>query len=122
PVRIGTASAGGFVDSAPVVVLPKVTSFGAMSGVAGPQGPLVTANGSGFRPGGTVAFNGVAATPASTTNTKITVRPPLGATSGKLAVTNPNDPAGPASSSSFTVTLSVTNLSPSNPAPGAPVT
>jgi large repetitive protein len=120
-VRIATATS--FVDSGPVVVLPKVASFSGTSGVAGPKGPLVTVNGSGFRPGAKVAFGTTApADAAFVSSTKLTLRPPLGALSGKLTVTNPSDPAGPASASSFTVTLSVTGFSPPNPAPQTQVT
>lgn len=66
---------------------PTVTN---LSPSLGPVGTTVTISGSGFgatQGMGSVAFNGVSATPSSWTDTQITVAVPAGATTGNVVVT-----------------------------------
>ena len=82
---------------------PTLTGF---SPSTGPAGTSVTLTGSGFLSATGVSFNGTAATYTVVSDTQITTTSPIGATSGKISVTNPTDTA--TSASSFTVTVPTT--------------
>ena len=79
---------------------PTLTGF---SPSTGPAGTNVTITGSGFLSATGVSFNGTAATYTIVSDTQITTTSPIGATSGKISVTNPTDTA--TSASDFTVTV-----------------
>jgi subtilisin family serine protease len=107
---ITVMNAGGTTVAGTLSVLPKVTSFLPATGVA--AGTLVAINGGGFTPASTVTFTNaepVAATYVSPTTVRVTV--PAGASSGPLQVET-GAGAGAPSTASFTVSFSVTSLSP----------
>jgi RHS repeat-associated protein len=102
-----------------VVAAPSITSLSASSG---PVGTSVTITGTGFdspQGTGTVAFNGIAATPTSWSATSIAVPVPSGATTGNVVVqasgVNSNG-------SNFAVTPHISSLSVTSGAVGASVT
>jgi hypothetical protein len=109
-----TTAAGTAASPSPFTVLPKVTGFSPLAGAAG---ALVTVVGSGFTPSSAVTFNGL---PAATTTyvgpTQVKATVPPGATTGTIAVD------GALSATSFTVTFTITGLSPGEGAPGDTVT
>lgn len=84
---------------APTVASPAITSF---SPVKGKVGTSVTLAGSGFTGASSVKFNGMSASFAVSSDGKITVTVPAGATTGAISVTTPGGTG--TSSSSFTVT------------------
>lgn len=91
---VGTSS-GSFT----VTGLPVVNSFTPASGTMGTN---VTLSGTGFTATSAVTFNGVNAAFTVSSDTKLTAVVPSGATTGRIAVTNP---AGTGvSSTDFTVT------------------
>jgi hypothetical protein len=78
---------------------PTITSFSPKSG---PVGTVVTIKGTNLSGATKVTFNGKAATITSDTATKIKVKVPSGATTGKIQVTTPGGKVK--STSNFTVT------------------
>jgi hypothetical protein len=78
---------------------PTITSF---SPTSGPVGTVVTIKGTNLSGATKVTFNGIAATITSDTATKIKVKVPAGATTGKIQVTTPDGKVK--SASNFTVT------------------
>jgi plastocyanin len=82
-----------------VVAAPKLTSFAPASG---PVGATVTISGQNLAHAKRVTFNGTAATISSDSATKIVVRVPAGATTGRIAVTTPGGTA--TSATAFKVT------------------
>jgi hypothetical protein len=94
----GTASAACHGVTA---TAPTVTSF---SPASGPVATTVTLTGTGFTGTTKVTFNGISApTFAVVSAIKLTVKVPVGATTGPIAVTNPTGTG--TSATSFTVTL-----------------
>src|SRR4029079_2071756 len=81
---------------------------------------LVTVNGSGLANVDSVSFNGVGAVPVTVSATKVTVRVPPGATTGKIHVDG--DDRADASVANFTVTLAITDFSPAGGLEGDAVT
>ncbi len=97
-------------------------SISSLSPTSGPVGTSVTISGSNFgstQGTSTVTFNGTAATPTSWSATSIVVPVPSGAITGNVIVT-----VGGAASNgvSFTVTPSITSLSPTSGPVGTSVT
>jgi hypothetical protein len=78
---------------------PTITTFSPKSG---PVGKVVTIKGANLSGAAKVTFNGKAATITSDTATKIKVKVPSGATTGKIQVTTPDGKVK--STTNFTVT------------------
>jgi RHS repeat-associated protein len=100
----------GEADSAPDEVIldvrPRLPVISSILPASGPIGTAVTIVGSSFDPtpsNNILSFNGRPAIITSATATQITTTVPQGATTGAITVTTP---AGSASSTPFTVTLS----------------
>ena len=111
----GTATSG---ETFTVVLAPTITSF---TPTSGPIGTVVTIAGTNLTGASAVKFNGVAATtitPVSATSLKATI--PIGATTGKIAVTTPGGTA--TSSGTFTVAPTIRYFSPTNGPIGTVVT
>ncbi|TPE45516.1 IPT/TIG domain-containing protein [Pontibacter mangrovi] len=79
---------GDEATSATEFVVPAPVISGFMP-AAGGAGDVITITGQYFTGATSVAFNGVAATPTSVTDTEITVAVPAAATDGKLTVVTP---------------------------------
>ena len=107
---ISVTNAGGTTTtSGSFTVDPKVTTFAPTSGSTG---ATIRVNGSGFGGADRVDFTGgVSGVPTNVTANSLKVAVPAGATTGPISV---HTPAGssPASVASFTITLSVANISP----------
>jgi plastocyanin len=82
-----------------VFAAPKITSFAPTSGA---PGATVAINGQNLARASRVTFNGTAATISTDTATKIVVKVPVGATTGKIAVTTPGGTV--TSAATFSVT------------------
>jgi plastocyanin len=82
-----------------VFAAPKISSFAPASGK---PGATVTITGQNLTHASRVSFNGTAATISTDTATKIVVKVPVGATTGRIAVTTPGGTA--TSATTFTVT------------------
>ncbi len=112
---------GGIATSpAPFVVIkaPTITSF---TPVAAPEGTQVTINGTNLASVTDVSFNGRAAGPVTVVSaTSIRVAVPAGATTGRLAVTNPVSSA--TSVADFRVAPRIVSITPGQGAPNAAVT
>ena len=105
---VAITNAGGTATTTAVTVQPHITSFAPASGATGTS---VTINGNGLLGVTSVEFGGsVSATPTSTTATAVHVVVPAGAVSGQLTVHSGADSA--TSAGVFTVTLSVSGISP----------
>jgi YD repeat-containing protein len=120
PVIVTQAGAS---NSASFTVVPPPTISG-VSPASGAVNTQITISGSGFgipQGSGSVAFNGIAGTPFSWSDSSIVVPVPAGGTTGPLVVN-----AGGINSNSFAFTVtpgpSITGISPSTGAPGAAVT
>ena len=114
----GVASNG---KSFTVVPAPSITSLSPTSGAVTASVTITGTNFGSPQGSGTVKFNGTTATPTSWTATSIAVHVPTGATTGNVVV----NASGVASNGkSFTVVPapSITSLSPTSGAVGAPVT
>ena len=98
-----------------LAVAPTITSFAPSSG---PVGTSVVITGTGFTGAPEVRFNGTLAVVMTVdSDTQITATVPVGATTGPIAVTNPDGTA--TSTTSFTVTTSstapnITSFTPSS--------
>ena len=86
-----------------VIPTPAVTSFTPPSG---PVSTVVTIDGRGFAGATKVTFNGTAATFSLVSSARISATVPIGATSGRIAITTPGGTA--TSAAGFTVTKAVT--------------
>jgi YVTN family beta-propeller protein len=82
-----------------IVIQPTITSF---SPASGPVGTVVTIKGTNLSGATKVTFNGVKGTITKDTATKIKVKVPSGATTGKIKVVTPGGRAKTATA--FTVT------------------
>jgi hypothetical protein len=109
---ISVTNAGGTsTTSGSFTVDPKITSF---TPTSGSTGATITVSGSGFGGADRVNFAGaVFGVPTNVTATTLKVAVPAGATTGPITV---HTPAGTSASSaaSFTVTFSVTSISPTS--------
>src|SRR5207249_3104433 len=108
--KIGVTNAGGLTQTAnDFTIDPKIDSLSTLSGAVG---LVLTVNGTGFGGADRVNFaGGVFGVPTSVTATSLKVAVPAGATSGPITVHTAAGTSAP-SASSFTVTFSVTNVSP----------
>ena len=114
----GTAtSATTFTVSVAGGPAPTVTSF---SPTAAPIGGAVTITGTNFTGATAVTFNGTAATFTVNSATSISTTVPVGATTGRIRVTNAGGTAQ--SSLNFKVQPVITNLTPTSGTPGNTVT
>ncbi len=113
----------GNYDSKMTVPLPIPTpSISNLSPNNGPVGTSVTITGTNFNATqgtSTVTFNGVSATPASWSDTSISVPVPSGATTGSVVVTVNSQASN---GSTFTVKPKIDNLSPTSGAIATAVT
>jgi YD repeat-containing protein len=116
PFNVVVTVAGLASNSMAWPIVPQVTG---LSPVFGPVGSNVTIAGLGFEGGGTVTFNGVAATPTSWGSMTVTTTVPDGATSGPVVITS-----GGVASNGFTFTVSpgVATVSPNSGSAGTPIT
>ena len=110
------------VSVIPAAAATTVTSFTPPSG---PPGTLVTVTGSGFTAGtgvSSVTFHGVATTYNVADDQHLTATVPIGATTGKIAVTASGGTG--TSSTDFVVPVNpvISGFSPSTGPPGTPVT
>jgi IPT/TIG domain len=115
----GSGSSSG--ASSPSLPIPGITSLSPSSGAVGAAVTITGTNFGATQGTSTVTFNGIAATPTSWSATSIVISVPAEATTGNVVVTV----NGEASSGfSFTVlaTPSISGLSPTSAAAGAPVT
>ncbi|MGZ3493247.1 MAG: IPT/TIG domain-containing protein [Thermodesulfobacteriota bacterium] len=86
PFKIVTAAKNEADSLGNLVILPKITKF---SPTSGSPGKKVTISGSGFGVAqNIVTFNGVSANVLTWSDTKISVEVPVGATTGRIRVTN----------------------------------
>jgi len=120
--KIGVTTGGGTGSSADdfifATLAPIITSFTPASGLAGTQ---VTITGSNFADVTGVTFNGTPASPFSIqTSTHILATLPVGATTGKIALTNPHGTT--LSASDFFVGPIITSFTPSSGVVGIEVT
>jgi subtilisin family serine protease len=109
---ISVTNAGGTsTTSGSFTVDPKITSFTPTSGATG---ATITVSGSGFGGADRVNFAGsVFGVPTNVTATTLKVAVPPGATTGPITVRTPAGTSAP-SVASFTVTFSVTSISPTS--------
>ena len=105
-IILNPAATGSTSTPAPSPSATPAPTLAGFSPSTGPAGTSVTLTGSGFLSATGVSFNGTAATYTIVSDTQITTTSPIGATSGKISVTNPTDTA--TSASSFTVTVPTT--------------
>lgn len=96
-------------------------TIASLTPTSGPDAASVTITGTGFTGATTVMFNTTQQpTFAVNGDSQITTTVPIGATTGRIAVTAPGGTA--TSSTPFTVNPSITSFSPSSGAVGTPVT
>ena len=117
----GCGSSSSGTSNPPPPSTPGITNLSPSSGAVGAAVTIAGTNFGGTQGTSTVTFNGLAATPTSWSATSIVVTVPAGATTGNVVVTV-NDL--PSAGAAFTVlpTPSITRVSPSSAAVGAPVT
>jgi Lamin Tail Domain/IPT/TIG domain len=110
--KIGVTNAGGLTQTANNFTIdPRINSFSPTSGAVG---LVVTVSGTGFGGADRVNFaGGVFGVPTNVTATSLKVAVPAGATSGPITVHTPAGTSAP-SAASFTVTFSVTSISPTS--------
>jgi hypothetical protein len=108
--KIGVTNAGGLTQTAnDFTVDPRISAFTPTSGAVG---AIVTVNGTGFGSADRVNFaGGVFGVPTNVTATSLKVAVPPGATPGSITVRTPAGTSAP-SATPFTVTFSVTGISP----------
>ena len=116
----GCGSSGRGTSSSP----PPPPGISSLSPSSGAVGAAVTITGTNFGTAqgtSSVTFNGIAATPTSWNATSIVVTVPAGATTGNVVVAV-NDLPSPGAAFTVLPTPSISSLSPSSAAVGAPVT
>jgi uncharacterized repeat protein (TIGR01451 family) len=116
-----TESGPGLAATATLTVVPPTMITG-FTPTQGPVGTVVTITGTGFTGASSVTFAGRPATFTVLSATQIRATVPVGATSGRIAVTAPGGTA--TSTGVFTVTLGpvITGFSPGSGRPGTLVT
>ena len=110
------------VSAIPAAAATTVTSFTPPSG---PPGTLVTVTGSGFTAGtgvSSVTFHGVGTTFNVADDQHLTATVPIGATTGKIAVTSSGGVGTSATDFVVPVNPVISGFSPSSGPPGTPVT
>jgi hypothetical protein len=117
----GCGSSSSGTSNPPPPPTPGITNLSPSSGAVGAAVTIAGTNFGATQGTSSVTFNGMAATPTSWSATSLVVTVPAGATTGNVVVTV-NDL--PSAGAAFTVlpTPSITGLSPSSAAVGAPVT
>jgi hypothetical protein len=115
----GCGSSGGGTSSSPAP--PSITNLSPTSGAVGAAVTITGTNFGATQGTSSVTFNGIAATPISWSVTSIAVTVPAGATTGNVVVAV-NDLPSPGAAFTVLPTPSITSLSPSSAAVGAPVT
>lgn len=116
---ISVTTAGGTnqsINSFIVAIPPTINSFTPLHGV---EGTSVTINGSNLSSVTNVSFNGVTASFNINSNTSITTTVPVGATTGKISVTNAATTVQ--SGSTFKVLPAITSFNPNSGARGSTV-
>jgi hypothetical protein len=99
-----------------VIKPPTVTSF---TPISGPAGIKVTVNGANLSSVTSVQFNGVSAAFTVVSATSLAANAPVGATTGKISVTNPASSAS--SAANFTFIAGIGSFSPASAPEGATV-
>ena len=112
-----TTPSGSASSAANFKVLPDIVSFAPVSGKVG---TTVTITGTSFTGTTAVKFNGVASSFTVNGAESITATVPLGATTGKITVTNDNGTA--ASEADFPVLPTITSFTPTSGQLGTEVT
>jgi len=102
-----------------VIPTPAVTSFTPPSG---PVSTVVTIDGRGFAGATKVTFNGTAATFSLVSSARISATVPIGATSGRIAITTPGGTATSATSFTVAQAPTVTGFTPTSGPVGTGVT
>ena len=116
----GCGSSGSGTSSSPPSA-PGITSLSPSSGAVGAAVTITGTNFGTTQGTSSVTFNGIAATPTSWNATSIVVTVPAGATTGNVVVAV-NDLPSPGAAFTVLPTPSISSLSPSSAAVGAPVT
>src|SRR6202034_105060 len=116
----GCGSSGSGTSSSPPSA-PGITSLSPSSGAVGAAVTITGTNFGTAQGTSSVTFNGIAATPTSWNATSIVVTVPAGATTGNVVVAV-NDLPSPGAAFTVLPTPSISSLSPSSAAVGAPVT
>jgi hypothetical protein len=120
PIGVTNPAAGATSSSSfTVLVPPVVTSFGPVSGVVGAE---VTIRGSAFSTATAVAFHGVGATFAVDSDTLLRSTVPVGATTGRVVVDNPDGSGTSAVDFNVVGPPSIASFQPSSGAAGTEVT
>jgi hypothetical protein len=111
--KIGVTNAGGLTQTAnDFTIDPRINSFSPTSGAVG---AIVIVNGTGFGSADKVNFaGGVFGAPTNITATSLKVVVPPGATTGPITVHTPSGGTSASSATPFTVTFSVTSISPTS--------
>jgi hypothetical protein len=111
-----TTPKGSIVSACDFFVSPTITS---MTPISGRTGSSVTINGSGLQPSAKVTLGAKPMTITSKSGTQLKVTVPNGAATGTITVSTPS---GWASITPFTVTFSITSVSPLSGPHGTVVT
>ncbi|MEI6519013.1 MAG: IPT/TIG domain-containing protein, partial [bacterium] len=117
--KISVTNPDGTANSAnDFIVMPAITSFTPISGVVG---TIVTITGTNFTGTTSVKFNGTSSLVITNiTATSLTATVPIGATTGKISVTNPDGSAN--SANDFIVMPAITSFTPTSGVVGTIVT
>jgi hypothetical protein len=120
--KIAVTGLGGTATSAARYTVTPAPSVSSFTPTSGPVGTNVTISGQGFTGTTAVTFNGTEANFRVVGSTRITATVPAGATSGRIAVTNPGGKG--TSATSFTVigAPTITSFAPSSGPVGTKVT
>jgi hypothetical protein len=118
---VAVTTPGGMATSPAPFVVIKAPTLSSFSPAVGPEGTLVTINGTNLGSVMAVSFNGVNASPVTIVSaTSIRVTVPAGATTGRVGVANP---AGSVTSAAgFRVAPRIVSVAPSQATPGTIVT
>src|SRR5467141_1932861 len=115
-----TAGTGTSAGNYTVAAVPVISSFAPASE---PAGASVTLTGTGFTGATGVSFNGTVATTFTvTSDTQMSATVPVGATTGKISVTNTAGTGASATSYTIIVAPSITSFTPTSGAAGTSVT